>query len=55
METTSAIEMAMVTAMTGTLTPSALSLIAQQVVQKIPHHNSGRCFSLTSQNEESTN
>jgi hypothetical protein len=55
METATAIEMAMVTEITGTLTSSALSLIAQQVMQKIPHHNSGRCFSLTSQNEESTN
>jgi hypothetical protein len=55
METATAIEMAMVTAMTPTLTPSALPLNAQQVVQKIPHHKSGRCSSLTSQNGESIN
>jgi hypothetical protein len=45
METATAIEMATVTAMTPTLTPSALPLNAQQVVQKIPHHKSGRCSS----------
>ncbi len=50
METATAIEMAMVTAMTPTLTPSALPLNAQQVVQKIPRHKSGRCSFLTGQN-----
>ena len=49
-ETVTAIEMAMVTAMTPTLTPSTLPLNAQQVVQKIPHHKSGRCSSLTGRN-----
>jgi hypothetical protein len=55
METVTAIEMATVTAMTPMLTPSALPLNAQQVVQKIPHHKSGRCSSLTSQNGGSIN
>jgi hypothetical protein len=56
METATAIEMEKVTVMTPTLTPSALPSIAQQqVVQKIPHNKSGRCSSLTSQNEELTN
>ncbi len=55
METATAIEMAMVTAMTPTLMPSALPLNAQQVVQKIPRHKSGRCSSLTSQNGGSIN
>ncbi len=43
-EIVTAIEMATVTAMTPTLTPSALPLNAQQVVQKIPRHKSGRVF-----------
>jgi hypothetical protein len=55
METATAIEMATVTVMTPTLTPSALPLNAQQVVQKIPHHKSGRCSSLTGQNGGSIN
>jgi hypothetical protein len=55
METATAIEMATVTAMTLTLTPSALPFNAQQVVQKIPHHKSVRCSSLTSQNGGSIN
>jgi hypothetical protein len=54
-ETATAIEMATMTAMTPTLMPSALPLNAQQVVQKIPHHKSGRCSSLTSQNRGSIN
>jgi hypothetical protein len=54
-ETATAIEMAMVTAMTKKLTPSALPLNAQQVVQKIPRHKSGRCSSLTGQNGGSIN
>ncbi len=37
--------------MTPMLMPSALPLNAQQVVQKIPRQKSGRCSSLTSQNE----
>jgi hypothetical protein len=49
-ETATAIEMATVAAMTPMLTPSALSLNAQQVVQNIHHHKSGRCSSLTGQN-----
>jgi hypothetical protein len=49
-ETVTAIEIATVTVMTPMLTSSALPLNAQQVVQKIPHHKSGRCSSLTSQN-----
>ncbi len=55
METATAIEMASVTAMTRTLMPSTLPLNAQQVVQKIPHHKSGRCSSLTVQNGGSIN
>jgi hypothetical protein len=51
-ETAAAIEMAMVTAMTLTLMPSALPLNAQQVVQKISRHKSGRCSSLTGQNHQ---
>jgi hypothetical protein len=54
-ETATEIEMATVTAMTPMLTPSTLPLIAHQVVQNIPQHKSGWCFSLTGQNEESTN
>jgi hypothetical protein len=54
METATEIEMATATAMTPMLMLSALPLIAQQVVQKIPHHKSGQCSSLTVQNEEST-
>ncbi len=54
-ETAIAIEMVTVTAMTPTLTPSALPLNAQQVVQKIPHHKSGRCSYLTGQNGGSIN
>jgi hypothetical protein len=54
-ETATVIEMAMVTAMTPMLMPSALPLNAQQVVQKIPHHKSGRCSSLTGQNGGSIN
>jgi hypothetical protein len=54
-ETAAAIEMATVTAMTPMLTPSTLPSNAQQVVQKIPHHKSGRCSSLTSQNGGSIN
>jgi hypothetical protein len=54
-ETATAIEMATVTAMTPTLMPSALPLNAQQVVQKIPRHKSGRCSSLTGQNGGSIN
>jgi hypothetical protein len=50
METATALEMATMTAMTPTLTLSALPLNAQQVVQKIPRHKSGRCFFLTGQN-----
>jgi hypothetical protein len=49
-KTATAIEMATVTVMTPTLTRSALPLNAQRVVQKIPHHKSGRYSSLTSQN-----
>jgi hypothetical protein len=49
-ETVTAIEMATVTAMTPMLMPSALPVNAQQVVQKIPRHKSGRCSSLTGQN-----
>jgi hypothetical protein len=55
METVTAIEMATVTAMTPMLTPFSLPLNAQQVVQKIPHHKSGRCSSLTGQNGGSIN
>jgi hypothetical protein len=55
METATEIEMATVTAMTPTLTPSALPLNSQQVVQKIPRHKSGRCSSLTGQNGGSIN
>jgi hypothetical protein len=47
--------MATVTAMTPALMPSALPLNAQQVVQKIPRHKSGRRSSLTGQNEGSIN
>jgi hypothetical protein len=47
--------MAMVTAMTPTLMPSALPLNAQQVVQKIPRHKLGKCSSLTGQNGGSIN
>jgi hypothetical protein len=54
-ETATAIEMATVTAMTPTLTPSALPSNAQQVVQKIPRQKSGRCSSLTGQNGGSIN
>jgi hypothetical protein len=54
-EAVTAIEMVMVTAMTPTLTPSALPSNAQQVVQKIPRHELGRCSSLTSQNGGSIN
>jgi hypothetical protein len=49
-ETATAIEMAMVTAMTPMLMSSALPSNAQQVVQQIPCHKSGRYSSLTSQN-----
>jgi hypothetical protein len=54
-KTATAIEMATVTAMTPTLTPSALPLNAHQGVQKIPHHKSGRSSSLTGQNGGSIN
>jgi hypothetical protein len=54
-ETATAIEMARVTVMTPMLTPPPLPLNAQQVVQKIPRHNSGRCSSLTGQNGGSIN
>jgi hypothetical protein len=54
-KTAKAIEMVTVTAMTPMLMPSALPMNAQQVVQKIPHHKSGRCSSLTSQNGGSIN
>jgi hypothetical protein len=54
-ETATAIEMATVTAMTPTLTHSTLPSNAQQVVQKIPRHKSGRCSSLTGQNKGSIN
>jgi hypothetical protein len=54
-ETVTAIEMATVTAKTPMLTSSALPLNAQQVVQKIPHHKSGWCSSLTGQNGGSIN
>jgi hypothetical protein len=49
-ETATAIEMATVTAMTPMLMPSALPSNAQQVVQKIPCHKSGRSSSLINQN-----
>jgi hypothetical protein len=55
METATAIEMATVTAMTPMLMPSTLPLNVQQVVQKIPHHKSVRCSSLTGQNGGSIN
>jgi hypothetical protein len=55
METATVIEMATVTAMTLMLMPSALPLNAQQVVQKIPRHKSGRCSSLTGRNGGSIN
>ncbi len=54
-ETVTAIEMVMVTAMTPMLMPSALLSNAQQVVQKIPHHKSGRYSFLTDQKEGSIN
>jgi hypothetical protein len=55
METATAIEMVMVTAMTPTLTLSALLSNAQQVVQKISPQKSGRCSSLTGRNGGSAN
>jgi hypothetical protein len=54
-ETATAIEVAMVTVMTPMLMPSALPLNAQQVVQKILCHKSGRCSSLIGQNGGSIN
>jgi hypothetical protein len=50
METATAIEMAMVTVMTPSLTSSALPSNAQEVVQMISCQKSGRCSSLTGQN-----
>jgi hypothetical protein len=54
-ETAKAIEMVTVTAMTLTIMPSALPSNAQQVVQRIPRHKSGRCSSLTGHNGGSIN